>query len=545
MQVAHVIPALNRRSLSLLVVGLLCGPAAGHAQVVRDSLVYPLQHLSGVDAERLRVSQLEGEAPTAGYLLRSPSSLAAPLDPGHGVRWQLIAPELRVAHNSRIPLSMNDGSMWAGRGNSVGISAGIRVSGGPLLFVFDPQWMRVSNQPFEFPPIESADRSPMQGGWRTGAHSADLPIRFGTVPYSQFDFGQSFVGVRTSPIVAGLTTENEWWGPGVRNALVVSDNAQGVPRLVVRTGEPVRTRFGELTALWETGILSESLYFDGNGKNNIRSFNAAAVTFQPRIEPDLTLGVARSVAGRLTHGRSDILGNAIAFFSFPSGRRRIDLRSLFARWVFPADGFEVYGEWLDQSAPDRDDEDEDTQAPLPGDAGGGSIGYTLGLGWARPLSSDSSWSIHLSGEVTDLENRAPRDPGASATYLYVNPGVVQGYTQRGQSLGAAIGPGSSSQWVGIDFSLPHGQVGAGLERVRWDTDGFYSQLTGWSFIAHDVSVMPGIHAALRVRENLVGFEIVRERRLNYLFQNWATTFTDTNRIDVTNVSARLVVRIAP
>lgn len=543
MQLPRVISAPNRRSLSLLVAGLLGGPSAGHAQVVRDSLVYPLQHLSGVDAERARVSQLVGEAPTSGYLLRSPSSLAAPLDPGRGVRWQLIAPELRVAHNSRIPLSMNDGAMWAGRGSTIGVAAGVRVAGGPFLLVLDPQWTRTSNRPFEFPPIERADRSPMQGGWRIGTHSADLPIRFGSVPYSQFDVGQSFVGLRTRPVVAGLTTENEWWGPGVRNALVLSDNAQGIPRLVVRTGEPVRTRIGEITARWESGVLTESLYFDANGKNDLRSFNAAAVTFRPRIEPDLTLGVARSIAGRLPHGRSDLVGNAFDFFSLPSGRRRVDLRSLFARWVFPADGFEVYGEWLDQSPPDRGG--GDTLQVAPGENRGGSMGYTLGLGWARPLSGDSSWAIHLSAEVTDLENRTPRDPGDGTTYLYLNPDLAQGYTQRGQSVGAAIGPGSSSQWVGVDLSLPHGQVGVGLERVRWDTDGFYSQLTGWSFIAHDVSVLPGFHAALRLRENLVGFEIVRERRLNYLFQNWATTFTDTNRIDVTNLSARLVVRIAP
>jgi hypothetical protein len=537
MNLARVIHRLKRRSFFLAICGLISAASPAHAQLVRDSLVYPLPHLSGLDAQELRVQQLEGRASTEGFLLRSPSSLAAPLQSGPGLRWQLLAPELVTAYNSQIPLSMNDGSMWAGRGTTIGVTAGIRARSGPFVLVLAPQWTRVANRPFSFPPIEKLDRSPMQASWRFGVHSTDLPVRFGTVPYSQFDLGQSFVGVETPQVVAGFTAENEWWGPGVRNSLVLSDNAQGIPRLTARTGEPIHTRIGDFAVRWQTGILTESLHFDANGKNDIRSFNAVGATFQPRIEPNLTLGATRAIVGRLSHGRSSVLPEVWSILSLPSGNRRVDLQSLFARWVFPRDGFEVYGEWLHQAAP------EDTTAVRVD--GERSSGYTLGLGWARPLSSDSAWTIHLSAEVTDVENRTPRDPGIGGTYLYVNPSVVQGYTQRGQSIGAAIGPGSSSQWVGIDLFLPRGQIGAGVERVRWDTNGFYAQLTGWSFIAHDVSVIPGVRAALRLGRSLVGLEVAREARMNFLFQNWATNFTDTNRIDHTNLSGRLFVRLAP
>lgn len=534
MNPARVFSRSKYRALCLTAVGLLWGPPVGNAQVIRDAAVYPLPDMSGPDADRLRVLQLEGKLDTEGYLLRSPSSLATPLERGPGLRWQLLAPELLAAHNSRIPLSMNDGSMWAGRGSTVRMMAGVRARKGPFTLVLAPQWTWVSNRSFAFPPAEEPARSPMQAAWRVGTQSADLPVRFGTIPYFQFDFGQSFIGLETQRVAFGLTSESQWWGPGIRNSLLVSNNAQGIPRLTLRSGEPLRTRMGDFSALWESGVLTESLHFDVYGANDLRSFNAGGITFRPSREPGLTLGVARTIVRPLVDWQNDILGNAADFFTSAPAGGRIDLRSLFARWVFPEDGFEVYGEWVGQSAPAKNDARADRE---------GSIGYTLGLGWVRPLSNDSSWALHLSAEVTDLENRTPWQPGAGATYLYLDPGVSQGYTQRGQTIGAAIGPGSSSQWMGLDLILPRGQIGTGVERVRWDTDGFFSQLTGWSFIAHDVSVMPGIHAALRLGGNLVDLAVTRETRLNYLFQNWATTFTDTNRVDHTNFAARLLVRL--
>jgi hypothetical protein len=120
---------------------------------------------------------------------------------------------------------------------------------------------------------------------------------------------------------------------------------------------------------------------------------------------------------------------------------RDQLISLFGRWVLPNDGFEVYFEWLRASMPVsfRDFLTDPSH----------SRGYTVGLQWLAPADSRGR-AIRLQGEVTNLEQDASfryRPIGS----IYTSRVVPQGYTQRGQSLGAAIGPGSSSQFLAADY----------------------------------------------------------------------------------------------
>ena len=74
--------------------------------------------------------------------------------------------------------------------------------------------------------------------------------------------------------------------------------------------------------------------------------------------------------------------------------------------------------------------------------------YTIGLQWVNPQPSGGQ--LRLQGELTYLEqtqftaNRPTQD-------YYTGQAATQGFTERGQVLGAAIGPGASSQFVGADW----------------------------------------------------------------------------------------------
>src|SRR5690606_26078910 len=109
------------------------------------------------------------------------------------------------------------------------------------------------------------------------------------------------------------------------------------------------------------------------------------------------------------------------------------------------------------------------------------------------------------GETTYLE---PSSSGGNRRTVgwYSSRPVRQGYTHAGQVIGAAIGPGSSSQWLAADY-FPRGRARIGLYagRIRWDNHSFYT--SGFNpFFAHDVSLLVGARGAYRIH----GFDITLE-----------------------------------
>jgi hypothetical protein len=114
--------------------------------------------------------------------------------------------------------------------------------------------------------------------------------------------------------------------------------------------------------------------------------------------------------------------------------------------------------------------------------------------------------------------------------------VQQGYTQRGQLIGAGIGPGSNSQILTLDRYSSGGRWGFLIQRVRFDDDAFFRDLRtvpGRTFRSHDIELTAGV-SALRFFGNFdIAASLEVSRRLNWHFQ-----FNN----DVTNLNGRLSVR---
>jgi hypothetical protein len=123
--------------------------------------------------------------------------------------------------------------------------------------------------------------------------------------------------------------------------------------------------------------------------------------------------------------------------------------------------------------------------------------------------------VRARGEVSFLEQSTTFRFRPLGTW-YTSPRVVQGYTNEGQSLGAAIGPGSSSQYVGIDYMARDWQAGLFIERVRWLEDA-HSLDPGNTFCNHDVSLLPGIAAAARTRFGTISASYSTGWRINTYF----------------------------
>ena len=92
--------------------------------------------------------------------------------------------------------------------------------------------------------------------------------------------------------------------------------------------------------------------------------------------------------------------------------------------------------------------------------------------WATPRGP-AAW-LRLQLEFTNLE-QSGAPPGPTWPDFYSGLSVPQGYTQRGQVIGAAIGPGASSQWLAADYIRKRWQAGAYVSRIRWDNDALYRQ----------------------------------------------------------------------
>ena len=457
--------------------------------------------------------------------------------------------ELRIVANSNLPFTMNDGSLWAGRGFNMSVTpAGAlayRDSDVVVSMVLAPTITYTQNRPFQIFRGQDPTRSTFSSPWHVAPSSMDLPLRFGDESLQTFDLGQSSARVAVREWTIGAGVQNEWWGPGIRNTLVMSNNAPGIPHLFLQPSKPLRSGIGWFDGRLIVGTLTKSRFFDTLAASNYRSISGALLTFRPSSDTGLMLGVSRVVYTPISSATAalghvaDVVTRwepiARATDTLPGGstRQRTDqITSLFARWEFPTSGFEAYGELARAELP-RSMRDW-LVAPQH------TLGYLLGTQLVQPTRVKGSF-VRLQAEALYLEqsiafvDRPPID-------FYAGRATTQGYTQRGQLIGAATGPGSSSQWFAADFLAKDWQAGAFFGRIRWENDAMY-RIPEPRLLKHDVTVYWGLRGGSRLALADVLAELTLGKRLNYLFQNEAILLGEDSPLkgDVRNVTLAITV----
>lgn len=520
---------IQGRCLALFAIGAsLLFPARSYAQRCSDSArIATFVVLGGIAEEHVKREELSGCRRTR--LIRSPGSLSAELPRSDGWRpsYEVVLPQISLTWNSSLPHSTNDGAQWAGRGASGTMLIGIRFRLWRVAGNIVPEFLGNSNGLFNFRPAQFPGRSPYGSWLNTNLPSIDQPTRFGYRPFAAAVPGQSSVELRVRQVAAGISTENMWWGPGVRTAIVMSNNAGGIPHAYFRSPSPWRTPIGSFEGRVVLGFLTESPYFDTEVRNDQRSFSAAVLTVTPVVDPNLTVGATRVSYGEIRH-LTALPRHAFDFALALPAAHRDEIQSLFARWGFPASGFEVHAEWSRLRLPSLRElmvNPERTQ------------GYTVGLQW---MDVTNDWvRFRVQGEVTMLEQARPPDGGRPLGY-YASSRVAQGYTQRGQVIGAATGPGSSSQWLGVEATTDRWTAGAEIERVRWNDDAYYSEApTGFLWFAHDVSLLGGISASRAFERLNLRASILRADRLNHQNQSANSGYSWSRAFDVTNYTLNM------
>lgn len=368
---------------------------------------------------------------------------------------------LRATHNTRLPHGENNQAAWYGKGVNPEWMGGVWLSSDYLTISIQPHVVWQQNKDFLYPRFVFTDS---KGGIRYVAEGIgnviDAPFRFGPDPWWTFDWGYSSVRVHYDKLEAGVSSEPLWWGPAVRYALMMSNNAPGIPHAFVGTREPVRLPWvGHLHFRWIFGYPEESGYFDHRFAGRKRFINSVNIAWTPSIVPDLTLGLTRTYHQFERDGFD--WDNVTAMFNpfkkaeeGSHSNERNQLLSTYAQLLLPEANAEIYGEFF------REDHSYDWRDFLnePHHNGGWAFGFQK-LFHAR-FADFYRINVEFTNlSISQIQQVRPQD------YYYTHAQVRQGHTNRGHILGAAIGPGSNSQFLSLDGYRGDYKAGVFIQRI--------------------------------------------------------------------------------
>lgn len=481
--------------------------------------------LTGVAAEYLRLGEL---ADTGAITLKFARRLSDALpsrctlglwSPAMGyMREQkrgvgVLPLSVAAISNSAYPVDRNNGMLWGGRGLSTSLTAGLVLQAGPLSVAVNPELTYQANSEFTVLPPRAGNTQFGNGFY----DSIDLPQRFGSGSYTAKGIGQSFARIDLPFVGVGVSNENLWWGPGISNSILFTNTAPGFPHVFVTSRRPLNVGIGHVSidAIW--GRTIESQYFDSNSANDLDLITAGLLTFEPRGTRGLILGFGRTFSfpwdslsvNTATRFAQPFFAKSLATADNIHGTRVDDQRlSLMFRYVLPPSELELYGEWAREDA--SWDVTDFIQEPEH------SVGRIFGI--QKLFRRTNASFARFYAEVTDLQQlRQNRDGIRPTPSFYLHE--PHGHTQRGQLLGASIGPGGESQLFGVDAFRKWGLIGAFFERVRRD-EFSSTAIQAWSTAwppRHDVEMTGGFRVTGHIAEVRVDGEFRNSRRRNRNF----------------------------
>lgn len=391
--------------------------------------------------------------------------------------------------NSNFPYGWNDAGMIPAAGYQTQLAAGIYAEYKFLSIQLRPEFVFAQNSNFQG--FEGLDRN-WWAKWYRYMNGIDAPERFGTGTYSRFFPGQSSVRLNFHPVSIGVSTESLWWGPGLRNSLLMSNNAPGFLHATINTTRPIRTSIGSFEGQLVAGKLEDSGYPPtplGNPNHydelytpkpdDWRYFSGFILSYQPKWLPGLSLGF--NTVFTVNHkDMGNKLGDYLPFFSSNSHSLVVDPddinnvadlgaqdvnASVFFRWLIPEAQFEIYGEYARN---DRSYDLRDLAVQL-----NHSRSYMFGLRKIFPVRIiDQHDLFEIAFEMTQLEQSKNSDirPTEPMYYHYI---VRSGYTNLGQILGAGVGYGNNVQSLHISWLNKLKRLGVQVERLVHNNALFY------------------------------------------------------------------------
>ena len=517
---------INKNSAFLCIVMLFSFVLNGHAQTAA--------FIAGGIDDYLRANQLIGKGNSSNsFTIKSFSKSLEVLDSltdfpqrtfikkgsGYSVKWLPFS--LTSQFNSHHPYGWNDGSLISARGVSAKLSAGISAQFGKIVIQLQPEFVYAQNNSFETFFSEYYDTT-----WSRNyqwLNRSDIPERFGDRSYKKVFGGQSSIRYNWESTSLGISTENLWWGPGTRNALVMSNNAPGFLHLTFNSIKPLQTRMGSFEwqiiggKLNNSGILPPErnrVFTNGIGflyqpKNEgDRYLTGMVLSWQPKWTKGLFLGFAKAsyLYTSDISGIADILPlEGIIKSTSEKNGKKASLGSLFIRYVMPEEKAELYMEY------GRNDKSSSI-INLVADYGYPRA-FIAGMKKLFPTKRNSF--IEFSAEVTQMQ-LPTAELIRDAQSWYTHDFVRQGYTNYGQVMGAGIGPGSNSEMLSIAWVKGIKRVGLLFERIVRNNDFYYNAFEqSQDFRRHWTDLSTTLSADWNYKRFLLSARMGLIRSLNY------------------------------
>jgi len=417
---------------------------------------------------------------------------------GNG-KLKILPIDFNINYSTHHPYNRNNGSMINSNGYQQLISAGIYFELGPLSIQLKPEHVFAENRNYEgfwegHYDITWARRYQL---W----NRIDTPERFGEEAYKKTTFGQSSIRLNYKSLSLGLSSENIWWGPSIRNGVMMSNNAQGFNHLTFNSRKPIKTAIGNFEFQLVTGRLEPSGFdppntdrtnagnklfvpkINQNGRTgDWRFFQGYSLTYSPKWIPGLHLGHIRwtQMYGAMFEGKywwiSEALdGATVGWFPIfnnflrkndkvePYEKETDQAASGFFRWVWEDSKAEIYGEF------NHNDSKFNFRDLLSDSDHSRSV--TLGIHKLFDSKKDDS-QLEFNWEWTQMEQTASRLVRNAGSW-YMHGRTYHGFTNNGEVMGAGIGPGSNSQYFSLAKVKANQRFGAALEIIDQDNDFYY------------------------------------------------------------------------
>lgn len=394
------------------------------------------------------------------------------------VKLKIYGPEWFNSYNTASPYGQNDGALWQGKGYNTSFTAGARLEAYGFELTLKPQLSFSENREFEFiapnySAVDSNGNATIYNGKASkygyyGVQSIDAPQRFGDSSFWTFDFGDTELRYSWKTFTTGFGTQTIWLGPAQLNPIIHSNNAASYPKIDIglRKTSLYVPHFNwylgdfELRGWW--GKLTESDYFDNDDSNdnNLISGLAAAYSFSG-IFKGFTIGFNRTMLSKWNSINSYGLFR-IYVPRMNGGSDEADQRFSFTfDYLLPSAGLDIYLEWArNDFSPNMD---YIIRYPFH------TQGWTFGT--QKAFNFNSNYGLKILLELTYLECSADYDRLINWYSTFYSHGeILQGYTNRGQWLGAGVGTGGNSQYLGFEFLFPRGSTTLFFWRNNPDLD---------------------------------------------------------------------------
>ncbi|MDI9357300.1 MAG: capsule assembly Wzi family protein, partial [Chitinophagaceae bacterium] len=400
---------------------------------------------------------------------------------------------LAYQYNSFKPSSYNDGAFIAAKGSQYFLTTGM---------FFQYKWLSAQLMPeLIYAPNENFFEMPADHPAQQLQYWIDYPERYGHTSYRRLLLGETFLKISLKSFRFGISNQNMWWGPAKKNALVMSNNAQGFLHFFVKTENPILTKMGTFETQFIIGLLENSTVppstnthntFKRNPiryyrlfeeKVNMFSFTPSLVStekirddryisginfvWNPKWIKGLFLGISSTQV--LYTKNLNTFFDYVPFFNTIRKEENykedlyqthsININTVSFRWVFTEVMGEIYAEYGNYGKW-RSLENIFKNPSL-------DRGFTLGV--TKLFSLKKNHFLQLLFEMTELQQNSIEGVYSRNSW-YTSNTVRHGYTNNGKLLGAGIGPGSNTKYIQLSWLKNINSFSVHFELLNYNND---------------------------------------------------------------------------